>query len=99
MTDISHLERQAFNTGRAYTREGQVITVAYDYENNIVYFNDHSRMVWGEYTPDRTYASRTPHLPLLARGVMDHYDRNDYVMSSAAGQLERGQAEVLKCHL
>lgn len=64
-----------FNTGRLYTKEGQVISVSFDYRTQMIYFNDHSRMVDGSMKARKPYASREPANFLIAAEVMDRYDR------------------------
>lgn len=64
-----------FNTGRGYTAEGQVITVEFDPEGEVIHFNDHSRMIRGKipYVGRREFDAY-----YLADVVMKNYDVGNY---------------------
>ena len=77
-----------FNTGRLYTREGQIITAHYDDEVEVLTFNDHSRMITGQYPLAST--SCFPMTPsFLATRLMSMYDRGGYDYSVEAWKLRR----------
>lgn len=77
MTDKTKI---CFNTGRLYTKEGQVITAQFDPENNTVVFNDHSRMVCGKFSVTSFAAERIVGSPdyEFPRIVMRRYDSGDF---------------------
>ena len=67
-----------FNSGRQYTAEGQIISVAFDGLTQMVYFNDHSRMVDGFFQASESLYEDMAMLPTaLAREVMHRYDRGE----------------------
>lgn len=73
------MNRIQFNTGRRYSAQGQRI-VAVLHDDGIVSFNDHDRMIWGEYKPmfPEDFGKQQ---------VMSCYDSGDYRMSS---RVQRG---------
>jgi hypothetical protein len=79
-----------FNTGRLYTKEGQVVSAQFDECEEKIWFNDHSRGVWGCIdAPNKAF--RTP--GGLADYVMARYDRHEYKMDMTSGYVQR-EAEV-----
>ena len=65
-----------FNTGRLYTKEGQIITARYDAEEEKVYFCDHSRMIYDQMF-DLASTACFPMTPsYLASAVMKAYDHS-----------------------
>lgn len=82
------LLQATFNTGRGYTSEGQVITAAV-VEGRDVYFNDHSRCIWGKL--DELYPYKHPDAILLEEFVMGAYDHGRYVDDTEANKLKRGE--------
>lgn len=91
MTSSEVITTITFNTSRPYTQEGQVITVRL-FADGTVWFNDHSRMIWG-----KTLESFNPGLVRSLNGlrlalqsfVMDAYDNMQYASSLEAGSLRR----------
>lgn len=68
------MNRLQFNTGRKYTAQGQRI-VAVLHDDGVVSFNDHDRMIWGEF--------KLPlHCRLSQTEVMHWYDSGQYQMSA-----------------
>lgn len=66
-----------FNTGRLYTKEGQVIRAVWDKDKEVVHFADFSRAINGTIqAPERAITFRTP--GGLAAWVMERYDRGEY---------------------
>ncbi len=80
-----------FNTSRLYTREGQVITASYDNVTNMVYFHDHSRMVYGEFSQSfRTMDPIEEQTDYFIRTLMSKYDAGKVeYYSPTARDLER----------
>jgi len=60
-----------FNTGRKYTREGQVVRATL-HDDGVITFMDHSRMIDGEFGPI------TPAQELTQALVMAMYDNGTY---------------------
>jgi len=60
-----------FNTGRKYTREGQVVRATL-HEDGVITFMDHSRLIDGEFGPI------TPAQELTQNLVMAMYDNGTY---------------------
>lgn len=73
------MARLQFNTGRKYTAQGQRI-VAVLHDDGVVSFNDHDRMIWGEYRP-------TMPEQFSKEQVLRFYDSGKYHMSS---RVQRG---------
>jgi len=74
-----------FNTGRAYTREGQIITATL-HSDGIVTFMDHSRMIDGEF-------SLPPSEVFSRKAVLSRYDAGLWqgsIRSSHDGMLRGG---------
>jgi hypothetical protein len=71
-----------FNTHRLYSPEGQIITAAYDRETQMVTFEDHTRMIAGEfeYSGVSHFSENDPRR--LARCVMLAYDGFRYQATS-----------------
>ncbi|TPJ51755.1 MULTISPECIES: hypothetical protein [unclassified Mesorhizobium] len=69
-----------FNTGRLYTKDGQVIRAVFDANAGVVRFNDFSRMVSGEFPYQRH--NNTPQD--LALAVMLAYDHGIYTYTREA---------------
>lgn len=75
-----------FNTGRLYTKDGQIIRVVWDKDAGKIHFNDHSRMITGTIdAPDKSFTDAW----MLASHVMGRYDQYDYRWSGEAAQLRR----------
>ncbi|AGC36187.1 hypothetical protein B7L88_gp101 [Rhizobium phage RHEph10] len=75
-----------FNTGRLYTKEGQVIRAVWDKENEVIHFADTSRAVNGSIeAPEWDISFTTP--GGLARYVMERYDRHAYKSSAPSWEL------------
>jgi ATP-dependent DNA ligase len=75
-----------FNTGRLYTKRGQIITAQYDDVTGLIRFNDHSRMITGQIIAPsnipqniETYMDRHR----FAKIVMRNYDNGGYGYTSA----------------
>ncbi len=76
-----------FNTGRRYTKEGQVIRTRFLPDLETVVFADFSRMIYGEFPLSSINTFRTP--GGLAAKVMEFYDRGGYQPSATwLGRLE-----------
>ena len=78
------IARVTFNTGRLYTKEGQIVTAELR-DNRTVAFDDHSRMIWGEFQLSEFSLGDTiwPRDPeAFARCVMKEYDAHRYTMGS-----------------
>lgn len=69
-----------FNTGRLYTKEGQVIRAVFDESAGVVRFSDFSRMVDGEFPYQRYNNSDFD----IARAVMVAYDHGIYTRTREA---------------
>ena len=90
--------RFTFNTGRLYTNEGQVITVDWDPASCVVLFNDHSRMISGETELSLGFRYQGANGPRnLIRALMAKYDAGQYLYSTSADDLPRG--DVVITHL
>lgn len=76
------MNRLQFNTGRKYTAQGQRI-VAVLHEDGVVSFNDHARMIWGEYKSHHP----NPIEAFTREIVLMMYDAGKYHMSS---RVQRG---------
>lgn len=75
--------RITFNTGRLYSADGQLISAYYDTDKCEMYFTDHSRLIWGQFTysAGTRYSAWMNSPRLMAKVVMDHYDAGKYTMS------------------
>lgn len=70
--------RIQFNTNRRYTIHGQRIVARW--ENGVVYFRDHDRMIGGQFNLEDAYVE-----DLFNRAyIMERYDAGAYHMSSRA---------------
>ena len=81
------LMQTTFNTGRQYTHEGQVITAAIA-DGWDVYFNDHSRCIWGKL--NYSYPYNQADEARLQDFVLQEYDNMRYTGDTEAGKLQRG---------
>lgn len=93
-----------FNTGRLYTRNGQVITARYSPEDCEMTFYDHSRMVGGRfpYSIGERYSAWQKMPQLMARVVIREYDRNAYswLIPSEVSELEMAaESDILQLQL
>ncbi len=66
-----------FNTGRLYTKDGQIIRAVWDAEKEVVHFADFSRAINGSIEAP-TYAAGFTRPGSLAMFVMERYDRGAY---------------------
>jgi hypothetical protein len=62
-----------FNTGRLYTRSGQIIVAEYD--DGEIRFNDVSRMISGKFSSPNSWGDDQK---LFIREVMHGYDKHQY---------------------
>ena len=73
-----------FNTSRLYTAEGQIITARYDADEEMVYFCDHSRMIYDQMFPLASTACFPMTPSFLATAVMKAYDHHEYTWAPYA---------------
>ena len=69
-----------FNTGRQYTRSGQIVVAEYDEDKKEIRFNDTSRMIHGKFPADPLWDNQNE----FARAVMRGYDGHFYKWCSDA---------------
>jgi hypothetical protein len=83
-----------FNTGRLYTKAGQIITAEWDADREQIHFNDHSRMITGTVeAPSWDTFFTTP--GGLAAYLMARYDRLEYQMTPECLELRRDDAATV----
>lgn len=80
-----------FNTGRLYTREGQIITARYDEADEMVYFTDHSRMIRNQCFPLASTACRPMTPSFLATQLMREYDHGRFTYAPWEKKVERDE--------
>lgn len=88
-----------FNTGRLYTKEGQVIRAIWDKDAEVIHFADFSRGCNGTIVaPTWAVDFRTP--GGLAYHVVNAYDRRDYNNTPESWELlmVKGRDEDAKVH-
>ncbi len=78
-----------FNTGRLYTKEGQIITARYDAEDEMVYFTDHSRMIINQMFPLASTACFPMTASYLATAVMKAYDNSRFDYAPWSKEVKR----------
>jgi hypothetical protein len=83
-----------FNTGRLYTKEGQVISAEWDGKGNIL-FCDHSRGIGGTITTSN-YNWDEYH---LAKAIMAAYDHGLYLHTLAGMNMKRPEGEPKRIQL
>ncbi len=92
-----------FNTGRLYTREGQIITARYDEEEGKTYFTDHSRMIHNQVIegPMNLPDVEPGYQPrFLATFVMEAYDNSRFTYAPWEKKVVQDEtAEVHKFRL
>lgn len=78
-----------FNTGRLYTKEGQIITARFDAIDEMIYFTDHSRMIHNQ-----QITCSFPPLDIadLARKTMKAYDRSAFTYAPWEKKVERDES-------
>lgn len=78
-----------FNTGRLYTKEGQIIRAIWDKENEVIHFADFSRLCHGSIAaPTWSIDFTTP--GGFAYHVINCYDRRAYKATLESAQLLMG---------
>lgn len=74
-----------FNTGRLYTRRGQIIVAEFNEAEEFIVFNDRSRGISGRIeTPVTSFRTAGG----LASYVMERYDRHEYRYHPGADRLD-----------
>jgi|KBSMisStandDraft_5_1062788.scaffolds.fasta_scaffold924458_2 hypothetical protein len=84
---------ESWNTGRLYTKAGQIIIASWDDEDGEVTFNDISRMIDGQLRT--AYASPPRSLQSVVMNAYDHnlYDGNRRSWQDAQGCNARPEAQ------
>lgn len=84
-----------FNTGRLYTKEGQIITARYDADEEMVYFTDHSRMIVNQMFPLASTACWPMTPSFLATRLMREYDYGRFTCAPWEKAVQRDETATV----